>query len=422
MGSVLNLLFEEWNNGNPIPNGNNFGCRYPYCREYIETNNIRIEDLEQFENVYFPIDLNTDFNCIFKGGFFSQTILSLIHNSKIKVLILREHEGGGDHTSFFKQLNEFIVCNNLPHSAFYIYFANKNLISYYKDSIGDVGLNVNVSNWLLEHTSLVVDRALKSNKLNDLGYKFELPHFDSETIRKFKFLCLNRVPKAHRIAFLARLYKNKTIYNTDWSLLFSPYEFTTLFGEKLDKNNKNIFSVEHFSAYFDRDELRTHFHELKYFFYTKKKSNYEPYSKNLFNFFGDTKSTHYNETYKNSFISLITETSFENNEEHISEKSLKPFINLHLGIFLSPYKHLERIKGFGFQTFDSIWDESYDNIYEPKERMKSVASLISKLNEMDLTKIYKNSEEILKYNQTHFLNFWKRESCKTYFNKISNEI
>ena len=263
---------------------------------------------------------------------------------------------------------------------------------------------------------------LESNKINDLGYRFELPVFNPSLNRKFKFLCLNRVPKAHRIAFLSRLYKNKSIYDTDWSLLFSPYEFTTLFGEELDENNKNIFSIEHFSAYFTRNELQNHYKELKYFFYTKKKSNYEPYSKNLFNFFGDTKSTHYKETYENSFVSLITETSFENNEEHISEKSLKPFINLHLGVFLSPYKHLDRIKKFGFQTFDSIWDESYDNIYNPMERMVAVSSLVAKLNEYNLFEIYKGAEEILIHNQNHFLNFWKRESCKKYFNKISNGI
>ena len=78
MGSILNLLFEEWNNLGPIPNGNQFGCRFPYCREYIETNNIRLEDIELYENIFFPIDLNTDFYSIFKEGFFSEKILKLI--------------------------------------------------------------------------------------------------------------------------------------------------------------------------------------------------------------------------------------------------------------------------------------------------------------------------------------------------------
>ena len=103
MGSVLNLLFEEWNNEGPIPNGNRFGCRFPYCREYIEVNNLKIQDIESIENVYFPIDLNTDFYSIFNEGFFSPTILKLLFEKKIKVLLLREHEGGGNHIDFFQK-------------------------------------------------------------------------------------------------------------------------------------------------------------------------------------------------------------------------------------------------------------------------------------------------------------------------------
>lgn len=418
MDSILNLYFEEWNADQPIPNGNKFGCRYPYCHQYIEVNNIRIDEINNFENVYFPVDLNTDFNCIFTENFFSENVLKLLYEKRIKVLLLREHEGGGDHELFFKKLYEFILKNNLSPTLFYLYFANKNLVEYYKNSIGDVGMNVTVSDWLLEHTSLVIYNSLKNDRLNDLGYKFHLPYFQNNHERKFNFLCLNRVPKAHRVAFLGRLYKNEVIYNTDWSLLFSPYEFTTLFGSEKNEEEKNIFSIEHFSRYFDRKDLEDHEKHLKYIFYTKKKSYFEPSSKNLFNFFGDTKSTHYKESYKNSFISLITETSYENNEEHLSEKSLKPFINLHLGIYLSSYKHLERLRKYGFETFGKFWNEDYDKIEDPKDRMVEVSNLVKFLNKQNLSKIYQDSKETLEHNQTHFLNFWRNESCKKYFKSL----
>ena len=66
MGSVLNLLFEDCNNLGPIPNGNQFGCRFPYCSEYVETNNVKLEDIDLYKNIYYPIDLNTDFFSFFK--------------------------------------------------------------------------------------------------------------------------------------------------------------------------------------------------------------------------------------------------------------------------------------------------------------------------------------------------------------------
>ena len=420
MDSVLNLLFEEWNELGPIPNGNQHGCRHPYCREYVNVNNIRIEELNSYSNVYFPIDLNTDFNCIFKGGFFSQNILRLIYEGKIKVLLLREHEGGGDHKHFFKELDNLLKSNNLPHKSFYLYFANKNLLQHYNESVGDIGLNVEVTDWLLEHTSLIIKKALEEDKITELGYKLQIPTFEN-SIRKFNFLCLNRVPKAHRISFLAKLIKEGIISDTDWSLLFSPHKFLSFYGEEKD-GDVNIFSTHHFSMYFDFNKLEDYKKELTYLFYTQKKTIYEPESRGIFQYFGDTKSTHFKKSYDSSYCSLVTETSFENNEEHVTEKSFKPFLNMHLAIFLAPYKHLERLKGYGFKTFDDLWDESYDDILNPKDRMNEIVKLIKSLNKQNRLKhLYNSAKEILEYNQTHVLNFWNRESCKKYFIKLANE-
>jgi hypothetical protein len=371
--------------------------------------------------VYYPISLNSDFSCIFRKGFFSQTILSLLHNKKIKVLLLREHEGGGDHKEFFKKLHQLIKDNNLHTDSFYIHFANKNLIKHYNESIGDVGMNLHITDWLLEHTSLQLNRSIESGLLNELGYRFEKRNFENID-RKFNFLCFNRVPKAHRVSLLAKLIKENVIDDVDWSMLFSPNEFLQFYGErKLD--GKNIFDLQHFSKYFERKELFEYERELRYLFVTKKKTIYEPESKHIFEYFGDTKTTHYKQSYDNSYCSIVTETSFENNEEHLTEKSFKPFINLHLGVFLGPYKHLERLRGYGFKTFGDMWDESYDDIISPKERMNSVVKLIKRLNEGDtLYKLYSKSKDILEYNQEIAFNFWKRESCTKYFKKLANEV
>jgi hypothetical protein len=420
MDSVLNLLFENWENGKPLPNGNLYGCTFPYCSEYIQTKDISVDDLNS-TNVYYAVSLNSDFNCIFRKRFFSQTILSLLHNRKIKILLLREHEGGGDHKEFFKKLHQLIKDNNLHTESFYIHFANKNLFKYYAESIGEVGMNLHITDWLLEHTSLQLNKAVENNKVNELGYKFEKRTFE-DIVRKFNFLCFNRVPKAHRVSLLAKLIKENVIDGVDWSMLFSPHEFLQFYGERKFEG-KNIFDLQHFSKYFERRELFGYERELRYLFVTKKKTIYEPESKNIFEYFGDTKTTHYKQSYDNSYCSIVTETSFENNEEHLTEKSFKPFINLHLGIFLAPYKHLERLRGYGFKTFGDLWDESYDDIISPKERMNSVVKLIKRLNETGtLHKLYSESKDILEYNQEVAFNFWKRESCKTYFKKLADEI
>ena len=69
MDSILNLLFDKWENGISIPNGFKFGCRDVYCHDYINVNRISIDRLDEFKNVYFPISLNQDFSCIFRKDF-----------------------------------------------------------------------------------------------------------------------------------------------------------------------------------------------------------------------------------------------------------------------------------------------------------------------------------------------------------------
>lgn len=421
MDSVLNLLFEEWGDGKPIPNGNSFGCGEPYCYEYIDVNNIKVNEVGRYNNVYYPISLNQEFYCIFRTGFFSQEILSLLYNKKIKILLLREHEGGGDHRDFFKKLKKLINDNNLSADSFYLHFANKNLYKYYEQSIGNIGLNLHITDWLLEHTSLQLKKSIESESINELGYRFKKRTFE-DIDRKFNFLCFNRVPKAHRVSFMAKLIKEDVISDVDWSMLFAPNEFLQFYGEH-KKDGKNIFDLQHFSKFFDNNELANYERELKYVFVTKKKTLYEPESMNIFSYFGDTKTTHFKQSYDNTYCSLITETSYENNEEHVTEKSFKPFINLHLGIFLAPYKHIERLKQFGFKTFGEFWDEGYDNIESPKDRMNAVVKLVKELNNSGkLKELYLKAKDIMEYNQTHAFNFWERETCKIYFKNLSNEI
>ena len=81
------------------------------------------------------------------------------------------------------------------------------------------------------------------------------------------------------------------------------------------------------------------------------------------------------------------------------------------------------MKEYGFKTFGELWDESYDDIVSPKDRMDAVVTLIKELNDRDkLHKLYYQAKDILEYNQNVAFNFWKRESCTEYFKKLADEV
>jgi len=52
--------------------------------------------------------------------------------------------------------------------------------------------------------------------------------------------------------------------------------------------------------------------------------------------------------------------------------------------------------------------------------MIRVNEIINSINTPNLKEIYSNAKDILLYNQNHFINFWKRESCSKYFKTLSN--
>jgi hypothetical protein len=84
---------------------------------------------------------------------------------------------------------------------------------------------------------------------------------------------------------------------------------------------------------------------------------------------------------------------------------------------------LERLKSYGFKTFGDLWDESYDDIISPKDRMDAVVKLVKDINDGNkLHKLYFQAKDILEYNQEVAFNFWKRESCKEYFKKLADEV
>jgi hypothetical protein len=119
---------------------------------------------------------------------------------------------------------------------------------------------------------------------------------------------------------------------------------------------------------------------------------------------------HYNETqtasracfvpyeiYNNTWYSLICETK-GTGDCFFTEKTAKPLIAKRLFVLFAPQYSLKYLKSVGFQTFDLVIDESYDNIENDLERCKQAWNQVEYLLREDPLAIYEKIQPIVEHN------------------------
>ena len=65
---------------------------------------------------------------------------------------------------------------------------------------------------------------------------------------------------------------------------------------------------------------------------------------------------------------------------------------------------LKVLKQQGYKTFNNLWDESYDNIYNFDDRINAVVELVKELRTKNLKKLVLDNLDILEYNYNNFIN------------------
>jgi hypothetical protein len=196
-------------------------------------------------------------------------------------------------------------------------------------------------------------------------------------------MCHNKRIKPHRFGILLEMKKLNIINNIDWSFLLN--------------NDPNRDYYQFFKNIYEYNEITNLLGDVEYFNKLGiKKSKYEELhlDNNLENDFI------YKKTFESSFINIVTETYFENNMIHITEKSFKPFNFYQLPIFLTTYGHVKKLRDlYGFDMFDDLIDHSYDNESNDRIRFKLVINEIKKLNGVNIKDFYKDNINRLKNNK-----------------------
>jgi hypothetical protein len=393
MGSVLNLVYDKWDNDTPIFNGK---FHYPnkhfwdieeylmyYVNSFVEIN----ERFKIVRNKIKDVYQNPDKKFYYFIGHSSINILEIIENGLIlsdeiinclkdcnnfNLVFFTNHECDDE--------DGFVKLNNLDVDKNQIYIINNNY--KLKDYILKYNSKINICS--TEYLPIVVSLSLQ----RDLGTEFT-------TNNKGKFfMCFNRGPKIHRYSTLIFMYKNNLLNDTNWS-------FIPTNGVNYDKNYYQIF---------EQDEILFYQNEIDYFNNLKLKiSDYE---------INDLEFNENNEikivnprylkalsppdiphNYENSYVNVVTETQFLNNKViHITEKSIKPFFYYQFPMILSTQHHIKSLKErYDFDFFDDIIDHSYDNEYDNKIRFKKFTE--------ELKRLHSNKESLIDFYNKNYIRF-----------------
>lgn len=107
--------------------------------------------------------------------------------------------------------------------------------------------------------------------------------------------------------------------------------------------------------------------------------------------------------YNQSYYSIVAETTYETNYNQYTEKVAKPMIGRRPFIVFAGKNYLKNLKSLGFQTFDSVINEDYDNIDDHQERFAAAWDQVEYLCQQDPVEIYNKLQPILEHNFRHFI-------------------
>lgn len=193
---------------------------------------------------------------------------------------------------------------------------------------------------------------------------------NNDIIKDKSFLCLNRRLHPHKYKTLEQLYKRGLLEDTHYTAVKAYMQlpsFTFL--------NKLPIQLEGDIIYGDELSVADeHLYRINPNWYYRSKVN------------------------------IITETLFEENAIHITEKTWKA---IYLGIpfvICASLNHLYELKLMGFKTFHSVIDESYDSRKDHFDKIPQIidsAVELSKISDSDAVKSIIEFNKTLYFNETH---------------------
>ena len=88
--------------------------------------------------------------------------------------------------------------------------------------------------------------------------------------------------------------------------------------------------------------------------------------------------------YNNTCFSIVSETMvYPKNDLHVTEKTFKPIAYYHPFVVFGQTGHLAYMRELGFETFENLFDESYDTEENPVTRLKKIVENVMQFEPRD---------------------------------------
>jgi hypothetical protein len=106
-----------------------------------------------------------------------------------------------------------------------------------------------------------------------------------------------------------------------------------------------------------------------------------------------------------SLLYVVTETVAQGRRQHLTEKIFKPICLQIPFVLVGTAGGLEYLRRYGFETFDTVWDESYDHELNDVVRIEKIAGLLTDLDQLtskEKQQLYNQALPIIAHNYQHF--------------------
>lgn len=108
-----------------------------------------------------------------------------------------------------------------------------------------------------------------------------------------------------------------------------------------------------------------------------------------------------------SMMYVATETVYFGQRLHITEKTFKAIALEMPFVLVAPAGSLAYMRSYGFKTFDTVWDESYDQEQDDFVRLHKVTELLKNIDSMlveQRQQLWEQCLPIVQHNYDHFYN------------------